>query len=205
MFIASLKNLTSLVANRAFGKITDEGLLLLSTMTNLTRLELDDHIISAIGISRHLSKLCRLSTLSLSGCDLIDESDHHTTNNFPIIFPSLTNLNISRSHHICLTYMIKFLSIQTLTALDISFLRKDMTDESLLYLSALSNLKKLDLRDCGRNITITGILKSLSCLKSLNDLGISKKLGINKHKFFFDNENDIFDLEYLCKHNLRIF
>jgi len=196
MFIASLKNLTSLVANKAFDKITDEGLLLLSTMTNLSRLELDDHIISAIGISRHFSKLSRLSILSLSGCELIDESDHHAINNFSIIFPSLTNLNISRSHNICLTYMINFLSIQTLTALDISEWRKDMTDESLLYLSALSNLRKLDLQDCG-NITTTGILKSLSCLKRLNDLLINKK-------FFFDNDNNVFDLEYLCKHNLRI-
>ena len=199
--LACLTDLTTLILTSTFDTITHLGFQLLSNLTNLLSLSIQNSTISGSGLSQYLSKLCRISLLELTNCKLMDGNGSVDFSKFPC---SLTYLDVmgfnynnnnnsrsrSSSHSIV---MESILSLQALKFLDIS-LCDDINDDDILRLSgSLTNLESLSLYKC-YNLTDIG-LSRLSSLVSL------KHLVIDDQQF---DDNCVFRLESLSQKGLRI-
>lgn len=138
---------------------TDAGLSHFSAVTNLTKLFLAcNDIITDNGI-KHLSSLTKLTSLGLPGLDQITgDSFHHLSRCNNLMELILNFCDLSDADIAPLSHFTNLTSLQLMGG--------EFTDVALSYISGLTNLKHLCLKDCTR-LTSLGLFH-LSNFKKLD-------------------------------------
>jgi hypothetical protein len=179
--IYSLKHsLNSL--NIADCNFSDDVFEYLSSLTNLTSLNISDNYVSLYVSGRHnISSLTSLTYLNISRNNLSDIGLIYLS-----CLTSLTSLDISRNE-ISNNGILSLLTLQKINILKINYC-EDVSDMGLYNISDLKNITSLDLFAC-TNITCHGISKLLNSLINLQhlDLGFCDMII----------DNDLFEITYL--------
>lgn len=166
--IKSLSILVNLkeVSFKSCKGIVGDGILHLSTLTNLKRINFNDSSISAEGIS-YLSTLTSLTGLNIKLCYVKDagllslqvltsliklnisygEITESGISHLSTLLTNLTSLNISRCYHVKDTGL-SYISTLLTNLQELSASGMDIKDEGISHLSNLSNLTKLNVSDC---------------------------------------------------------
>jgi hypothetical protein len=167
MELAELTNLTSL--NLALCDMTDEGIKHLATLTNLRSLNLlDCDGLTDTGVA-HLAALANLMSLTLTGCyKVTDVGAQHLS-----ALTNLTSLTLTDCKKLTDVGAKHLSALTNLTSLDLSGCEKLTTAKGTPHLSALTNLTSLNLTGCYSLSNKALQHLSLTNLMSLNIMGCS--------------------------------
>ena len=156
-------------------EVTDDILYYLSSMINLSKLNLQhNRSITSLGL-QHLTRLTRLIDLNVGSCDLNDCCVEQLA-----MLTNLTKLNISFSVNVTRSGIQQLGMLTQLTELNISCCYLD--DASLQELSLITHLKSLDI-SWNTHLTISAYTPLIN-LVNLENLNISSSNGV-------DSINDI--------------
>ena len=155
--IVKLVNLTQLKIN--WTSISDEILLAIClNMPKLQCLVIPNCVITEEGLS-HLKNLCSLTELDISNNSIKDQGLSYLQN-----ITNLISLNVSGNETMTDVGVKHLSSLKSLTHLNMS--STNITDDGLVYVLELTRLQKLHLDSCNK-ITDDGILLYISQLTEL--------------------------------------
>ena len=169
--LTSLQNLRTLELSEC--KITNNGLVQVAKLTNLTILLVDSTDITDEGLV-HLSCMQNLRTLDLSECQITDNGLQHVCG-----LPNLNTLHLRDCMQINGTGLSHFNHDCKLSAL---VLYPNLNDNGLLQICKLKNLNYLHIRG-NDQITIDGVDHIITDLRKLQYLDVSKCVRINIKNF----------------------
>jgi hypothetical protein len=186
--IATMINITSLKIIACKNITTDEGLLPIMMLTNLTYLNMSYCIVSNIRL-QYVSNLTNLVSLDLSWCEGID--DDGTTHLSSLI--NLTYLNLTHSGISNLLFLTPLIQMTRLNLSRCVFLREKNVFSPI---SNLTNLTSLDLSD---PVEPRRYCRSIDCLSNLTNLISLNLKGVHlvSTSSSLSPLNSLVNLEYL--------